>query len=171
MAGANRFKAVSWIDGLAGAVALVALMGVVWSPKLSNAMARATGRVKPVVVSVDVRGLSTANKSQLIADALDHGKTSIVIRNQPAGSVRLVAIQDIAFQLTTVLPDGRVIQAVDPNRERQGILEARFVLQGNATVSDTGVVMAGTKLKIGSPVELEGPLYRFNGTVSGVEVE
>jgi hypothetical protein len=44
------------------------------------------------------------------------------------------------------------------------------VLQGDATVSPTGVVMAGTNLKIGSPVELEGPLYRVNGVVSGVEV-
>jgi len=171
MAGANWFKAVSWMDALAGAVALVALAGVVWSPKLSNTVARATGSVKPVLVSVDVRRLSTANRSKLIADALDHGKTSIVIRNQPAGSVRLVEIQDISSKLTTVLPDGRVVQAVDPNRELQGILEARFVLKGEATVSGSGVVMAGTNLKIGSPVELEGPRYRVNGTVSGVEVE
>ena len=171
MAGANRFKAVSWMDALAGAVALVALAGVVWSPKLSNTVARATGSVKPVLVSVDVRRLSTANRSKLIADALDHGKTSIVIRNQPAGSVRLVEIQDISSKLTTVLPDGRVVQAVDPNRQLQGILEARFVLKGEATVSGSGVVMAGTNLKIGSPVELEGPRYRVNGTVSGVEVE
>ena len=120
---------------------------------------------------MDVRRLSTANRSKLIADALDHGKTSIVIRNQPAGSVRLVEIQDISIKLTTVLPDGRVVQAVDPNRELQGILEARFVLKGEATVSGSGVVMAGTNLKIGSPVELEGPRYRVNGTVSGVEVE
>ena len=159
------------MDALAGAVALVALAGVVWSPKLSNTVARATGSVKPVLVSVDVRRLSTANRSKLIADALDHGKTSIVIRNQPAGSVRLVEIQDISSKLTTVLPDGRVVTAVDPNRELQGILEARFVLKGEATVSGSGVVMAGTNLKIGSPVELEGPRYRVNGTVSGVEVE
>ena len=80
-------------------------------------------------------------------------------------------IQDISSKLTTVLPDGRVVQAVDPNRELQGILEARFVLKGEATVSGSGVVMAGTNLKIGSPVELEGPRYRVDGTVSGVEVE
>ena len=64
MAGANKFKAVSWMDALAGAVALVALAGVVWSPKLSNTVARATGSVKPVLVSVDVRRLSTANRSK-----------------------------------------------------------------------------------------------------------
>lgn len=170
MAGAERFKAFSWIDGLAGAVALVALAGVIWSPKLSNTVARATGGVKPVQVSVDVRGLPTAQKDQLIADALAYGKTSLVIRNQPAGSVRLVAIKDISSKLTTLLPSGAVLEAPDPNRLTQGILEARFVLQGEATVSKSGVVMAGTNLKIGSPVELEGPRYRVNGTVSGVEV-
>lgn len=171
MAGVKGIHSLSWLDGLAGAVALVALAGVVWSPKLSNTVARATGNVKPVMVSVDVRGLPTANRDQLVADALEHGTTSLVIRNQPAGAVSLVAIEDISSTLATLLPDGRVIEATDPNRRRQGILEARFVLEGDATVSGSGIVMAGTKLKIGSPVELEGPRYRVNGTVSGVEVK
>ncbi len=171
MAGVKGIRSLSWLDGLAGAVALVALAGVVWSPKLSNTVARATGNVKPVMVSVDVRGLPTANRDQLVADALEHGTTSLVIRNQPAGAVSLVAIEDISSTLSTLLPDGRVIEATDPNRRRQGILEARFVLEGDATVSGSGIVMAGTKLKIGSPVELEGPRYRVNGTVSGVEVK
>ena len=171
MAGVKGIRSLSWLDGLAGAVALVALAGVIWSPKLSNTVARATGNVKPVMVSVDVRGLPTANKQQLIEEALQHGSTSLVIRNQPAGSVKLLEIEDISSTVTTLLPDGRVIEAPDPNRLRQGILEARFVLQGDATVSGAGIVMAGTNLKIGSPVELEGPRYRVNGTVSGVELK
>lgn len=171
MAGDKGIRSFSWLDALAGATALVAFVGVIWSPKLSNTVARATGNVKPVIVSVDVRGLPTANKQQLIADALQHGRTSIVIRNQPAGSVELVEIQDISSTVTTLLPDGRILEAPDPNRVRQGILEARFVLQGNASVSGSGIVMAGTNLKIGSPVELEGPRYRVNGTVSGVELQ
>ena len=44
----------------------------------------------------------------------------------------MVEIQDISA-LTTVLPDGRVVQAVDPNREFKD-LEARFVLKGEAGV-------------------------------------
>lgn len=170
MAGA-RFKAISWIDGVAGVVALAALVGVVWSPKLSTTVARATGGVKPVRVSVDVRNLTVAHKDKFLADALAHGKASLVIRNQPAGSVRLVGIDDIATKLATLLPNGTVLEAPDPSRVNQGLLESRFVLEGEATVSPSGVVMAGTKLKIGSPVELEGPLYRVNGTVSGVEVK
>ena len=171
MAGDKGIRSFSWLDALAGATALVAFVGVIWSPKLSNTVARATGNVKPVIVSVDVRGLPTANKQRLIDEALQHGKTSLVIRNQPAGSVRLVGIEDISSTVATLLPDGRVLEAPDPNRLRQGILEARFVLQGDATVSGSGIVMAGTNLKVGSPVEIEGPRYRVNGTVSGVEVK
>jgi hypothetical protein len=51
------------------------------------------------------------------------------------------------------------------------MLDARFVLRGDATVSPSGVVMAGTKLKVGTPVELEGRTYRVNGIVSGVSVQ
>ena len=44
----NRLRSLSPIDAVAGVVALAALAGVVWSPKLSNAVAKATGAVKPV---------------------------------------------------------------------------------------------------------------------------
>ena len=48
----------SWtlVDLGAGAAVLLALAGVIWSPKLSNAVARATGDVQTLTVTVDVRG-------------------------------------------------------------------------------------------------------------------
>ena len=51
------------------------------------------------------------------------------------------------------------------------MLDARFVLRGDANVTSSGVVMAGTKLKVGTPVELEGRFYRVNGIVSGVSLQ
>ena len=62
----KRLRSLSPIDALAGAVALAALAGVVWSPKLSNAVAKATGAVKPVQVSVDVVRLYSADPKQLL---------------------------------------------------------------------------------------------------------
>ena len=171
MASGPRFRSISAIDGVAAVIGLAALAGVLWSPKLSNTVARATGSVKSVQISVDVRGVPAADPSNLIQEALANGRTSIVIRNQPHGSVRLVKVDDITRQLVSLTPEGRVVTADDPNRLRQSTLDARFILDGEATVSKSGVVMAGTNLKIGTPVELEGPRYRVNGTVSGVEVE
>ena len=171
MALKDRLRGLSALDATAGLIALLAIGGVIWSPKLTNAVAKANGSVKPVQVMVDVRRVSAANPEAVIEDALASGKTSIIIRNQPAGSVKLIRVDDINRVLVAVQPDGSVVTAADPNRATVGSLNARFVLEGDATVSKSGVVLAGTKLKVGTPVELEGALYRLNGTVSGVQVQ
>lgn len=171
MALGNRLRGFSALDATAGLIALGALGGVLWSPKLSNALAKANGSVKSVQVMVDVRRLSAADPEALVQDALASGRTSIIIRNQPAGSVKLIRVDDINRVLVQVQPDGSVVTAPDPNPANLGTLNARFVLEGDATVSKSGVVLAGTKLKVGTPVELEGALYRLNGTVSGVKVQ
>ena len=167
----DRVRGLSALDATAGLIALLAIGGVIWSPKLTNAVAKANGSVKPVQVMVDVRRVSAANPEAVIQEALASGKTSIIIRNQPAGSVKLIRVDDINRVLVAVQPDGSVVTAADPNRATVGSLNARFVLEGDATVSKSGVVLAGTKLKVGTPVELEGALYRLNGTVSGVQVQ
>ena len=171
MALRDRLRRASVLDTAAGLIALIAVAGVLWSPKLSNTFAKATGSVKPVQVMVDVRRVSAADPEALVQSALSSGRTTIIIRNQPAGSVKLIDIQDINRVLAAVQPDGSVVTAIDPNRALQSTLNARFILEGDATVSKTGIVFAGTKLKVGIPVELEGPLYRVNGVVSGVNVQ
>ena len=171
MALRDRLRGLSVLDATAGLIALVAVGGVLWSPKLSNALAKANGSVKSVQVMVDVRRVSAADPEALIQDALASGRTSIIILNQPAGSVKLIRGDDINRVLGEVQPDGSVVTATDPNPTNVGTLNARFVLEGDATVSKSGVVLAGTKLKVGTPVELEGALYRLNGTVSGVKVQ
>ena len=171
MALRDRLRGLSVLDATAGLIALVAVGGVLWSPKFSNALAKANGSVKSVQVMVDVRRVSAADPEALIQDALASGRTSIIIRNQPAGSVKLIRVDDINKLLVEVQSDGSVVTATDPNPTNVGTLNARFVLEGDATVSKSGVVLAGTKLKVGTPVELEGALYRLNGTVSGVKVQ
>ena len=163
----TRLRSLSPIDALAGVVALVALGGVIWSPKLSNAVAKATGAVKPVQVSVDVRHLVSADPEQLLNAAREEAALNIVIRNQPAGRVTLVSVDDLTNPLTAVQPDGSVVVADAPSSLLPR--HARFVMEANAEIKPSGVVIGGTKLKVGVPVELEGRLYRLNGVVSGVK--
>ena len=113
----NRLRSLSPIDAVAGVVALAALAGVVWSPKLSNAVAKATGAVKPVQVSVDVVRLYSADPEQLLNSVREEAALNIVIRNQPAGRVSLVSVDDVTTSLTAVQPDGSVVLADD---SRQG---------------------------------------------------
>ena len=161
-----RLRSLSPIDAVAGVVALSALAGVIWSPKLSNAVAKATGAVKPVQVSVDVHRLYSADPEQLLNSAREEAALNIVIRNQPAGRVTLVSVVDLTNPLTAVQPDGSVVIADAPSTDLPR--HARFVMEAQAEIKPSGVVIGGTKLKVGVPVELEGRLYRLNGVVSGV---
>ena len=161
----NRLRFLSPIDAVAGVVALAALAGVVWSPKLSNAVAKATCAVKPVQVSVDVVRLYSADPEQLLNSVREEAALNIVIRNQPAG-VSLVSVDDVTTSLTAVQPDGSVVVADAPATFQPR--HARFVMEAQAEIKPSGVVIGGTKLKVGVPVELEGRLYRLNGVVSGV---
>ena len=164
----RRFSlsSITVLDGLAVAATAAAIAGVVWSPKLTNAVARATGSVKPVEVSVDVRHLQVVDSEAFLEGIREEGAVSIVIRNQPAGRVALLSVEDISRPLTQLLPDGTVLEAEDTSPARG--LHARFRLKADAETGPSGVVFGGTKLKVGSPVELEGRLYRVNGFVSGV---
>ena len=161
-----RLRSLSPIDAVAGVVALAALVGVIWSPKLSNAVAKATGAVKPVQVSVDVHRLYSADPEQLLNSAREEAALNIVIRNQPAGRVTLGSVVDLTNPLTAVQPDGSVVIADAPSTDLPR--HARFVMEAQAEIKPSGVVIGGTKLKVGVPVELEGRLYRLNGVVSGV---
>jgi len=53
----------SLVDAGAAVAVLLAAAGVIWSPKLSGAVARATGGLEPVTVLVDVRGVPVADSA------------------------------------------------------------------------------------------------------------
>ena len=156
------------LDGLAALAALMALGGAIWSPKLANGLARATGSMETVELAVDVRHLYLDQPERFFETARDEGSVSLVIRNQPAGRLQLLDVEDITRPLLDLLPDGTIVEASDPTAGRP--IHARFQLQAEAETSSSGVVVAGTKLKIGTPVELEGRLYRVSGVVSGLDL-
>lgn len=162
----------SWspVDLGAAAAVLLAAGGVIWSPKLSTAVAQATGGLQPVTVQVDVRGVPVADPGSLISAAQQAGKVSIVIRNQPHGSVSLKRVIPLQRKLTAVQPNGTVVTAADPNQQLLPTLDARFVLSGQGRKAGGGVVFGNQNLKIGAPVELEGDNFRVLGSVTGLQV-
>jgi hypothetical protein len=158
------------IDIAAGAAVLLAAGGVLWSPKLSNAVDKATGGVVPVTVSVDVRGEPAVDSASLMRSIEAEGKVSIVIRNAPHGTVKIARLEPLQRRLTILTPDGKLISTPDPNQKTFGTFDARFILQGEGRKGGGGVVLGNQTLKIGAPVELEGSNYRFNGNVTNLVV-
>lgn len=163
----------SWspVDLGAAAAVVLAVGGVLWGPKLSGAVATATGGLRPVTVTVDVRGIPAVDSASLIRSAEAEGKVAIVIRNQPHGSVKLKQIQPLERRITILTPDGKVVSAADPNQKTFGTFDGRFILEGEGRRSAGGVVFGNQTIKVGAPVELEGSNYRFNGTVTDLRLE
>ena len=166
----NFLKRLNPIDLGAAAAVLLAAVGVIWSPKLAGNVARATGGMKSVLVTVDVKGIPSENPNALLNKIRADAKTSLVIRNQPHGSVDIKQVTAINKRVVVVLPSGVVTTAPDPNASGFSTLDARFVLRGDGQVSNAGVVLGNQALKIGSPVELDGATYRINGVVSNVQI-
>jgi hypothetical protein len=167
---AENSRRFSLVDAGAAAAVLLAAAGVIWSPKLSGAVARATAGLVPVTVMVDVRGLPVADPASVISAARKAGKVAIVIRNQPHGSVPVEQVIPLQRRLAAVLPDGKVVSAPDPNQNQFPSLDARFVLRGEGRKGADGVVFGNQNLKIGAPIELEGSDFRINGSVTGLKV-
>jgi hypothetical protein len=167
---AENSRRFSLVDAGAAAAVLLAAAGVIWSPKLSGAVARATGGLVPVTVMVDVRGVPVADPAALINAARERGKVAIVIRNQPHGSVPVEQVIPLQRRLAAVLPDGKVVSAPDPNQDQFPSLDARFVLRGEGRKGADGVVFGNQNLKIGAPIELEGTDFRVTGSVTGLKV-
>jgi len=167
---AESSRRFSLVDAGAAAAVVLAAAGVIWSPKLSGAVARATSGLVPVTVMVDVRGLPVADPASVISAARKAGKVAIVIRNQPHGSVPVEQVIPLQRRLAAVLPDGKVVSAPDPNQNQFPSLDARFVLRGEGRKGADGVVFGNQNLKIGAPIELEGTDFRINGSVTGLKV-
>ncbi|MFN9546614.1 MAG: DUF4330 domain-containing protein [Cyanobacteriota bacterium] len=160
----------SLVDLAAGVAVLLAAAGVIWSPKLSNAIDKISGGVVPVTVSVDVRGEPAVDSAALIRDIEAEGTVSIVIRNAPHGTVKVAKIEPLQRRLTILTPEGKLISTPDPNQKTFGTFDARFTLVGQGRKGGGGVVLGNQTLKIGAPVELEGSNYRFNGNVTNLSI-
>jgi hypothetical protein len=165
----SRTRSWSLVDLGAAAAVLLALVGVVWSPKLSSTVARATGGIEPVTVTVDVRGAPSADPQSLLRSAEQEGKVAIVIRNQPHGTVKIERIERLDRRLNILTPEGKLVSAPDPNQSTFSTFDGRFILRGEGRRTGGGVVFGNQTIKIGAPVELEGANYRFNGTVTDLK--
>ena len=145
---------------------------MLWSPKLTGAVAKATGALQPVQFSVDIKHTPAADPEALLQRIEERGRTSLVIRNQPHGSVAVKSVARLKREVAVVFPDGQVRSVPDPNDDIFTNFDARLVLEGEGQrTSSGGVVVGNQALKIGSHVELEGPTYRIKGMVSGIQLE
>lgn len=163
------FGKVSILDVGAALVILLVIVGIFFFPGTSGSVAQLSG-TKPVEVDVIVRGLSVRQPEVLMSQFKQEKKTNIIIRNQPYGQVDIKSVQELPRTLAVPQPDGSVKERSDP-RANSFSLDMMMTLGGQGTVTKDGIVLGNSKIKIGTPVELEGMDYRFNASIIDVRIK
>jgi Domain of unknown function (DUF4330) len=160
------FGKVSVLDIGAGLIILMAIAGLLFG----NSAAQVSGTFKPIEVDVIVRGLTARNPQELVKALADQKKTKIIIRNQPYGEVDVLKVINLPRTVAVPQPDGGVKPFPDPRPELQYTVDMMITLGGDAQITDDGPVLGNNKIKVGTPMELEGLTYRFSSPVVGVRI-
>jgi hypothetical protein len=150
------FGKVSILDIGAALVILLALFAIFVFPGASGSVAQSNSTTKPVEVEVVIRVAG-----QNVTDLLKPGeKTNVIIRNQPYGEIKIKSVEVIPDNVY-VPSEGKAISAPDPRPEAALSKNLLVILEGNAQITSNGPVLGNNKIKIGTPIELEGFKYNF----------
>jgi hypothetical protein len=163
------FGKISILDIGAILVILLVVGGIFFLPGNSGSVAQVGVTTKPVQMDILVRGLSVRDPQKVIQDMETTQKTKIVIRNQPYGEINIRDIQQLERKVAVSQPDGSVKALPDPTNEFS--TNMLITVAGEANITDSGPVLGNSKLKIGTPVDLEGKTYKFRASVVDVRLE
>ena len=165
------FGKISILDLGAALILFMVIVGIFVIPGTSGKSIVAQVQTKPIEVDAIVRGLNVLKPESLMQEFKSDNKTNIIIRNQPAGQVEILKVQELPRNLAVPQPDGSVKALPDPRPEVNFSQDMILTLGGNAEMTPTGVVLGNQKIKIGTVLELEGKSYDFNASVIDIRVK
>jgi hypothetical protein len=165
------FGKISILDLGAALILFMVIVGIFVIPGTSGKSIVAQVQTKPIEVDTIVRGLNVLKPESLIQEFKSDNKTNIIIRNQPAGQVEILKVQELPRNLAVPQPDGSVKALPDPRPEGNFSQDMILTLGGNAEMTPTGVVLGNQKIKNGTVLELEGKSYDFNASVIDIRIK
>jgi hypothetical protein len=151
------FGKVNILDLGAALVILLVIIGVLLPTAVVKAQLGETTR--PVEVDVVVRSVGIQNSQPPFKEG---EKTSVIVRNQPYGEVKIKALRELPRNVPASQPDGSVKALPDPRPEASLSKDYLVTLTGNAQIRKDGPVLGNNKIKIGTQIELEGFSYDFS---------
>ncbi|GAX35489.1 DUF4330 domain-containing protein [Nodularia sp. NIES-3585] len=164
------FGKINLLDLGAALVILFVIIGIFVFPGTTGSVAQVGIKTVPIEVDLAVRGLNVRDPERLFEKGFTKGgKTNVIIRNQPYGQIGIKSVQVLPRTLTVSQPDGSVKELPDP-RTNNFSTDMLLTLEGKAQITDTGLVLGKSQVKIGTTFELEGFNYNFNSTVIDVRL-
>lgn len=117
----------------------------------------------PVEVDLFIRG-SIQDPDSLIKKG---DKTFITLRNVPYSAVSVVNVSHRRKTISVPAPDGKSVTALPDPSEPFG-KDIVVTIREQGMVTDDGVVFGDSKIKVGTPIEIEGFKYRLKGSIVDV---
>ncbi len=164
-----KFKTVDFI--IIAGVILALIVGFFTYKKFRQTASNQIEATSQIYFDVYIRGITYTGK-ELPVKAGE--STFISIRNVPYSDLQIAAVK--SEKRKTVLP--RLTPSTDPRKAmlivddptQSHVYDILVSLTDTAKITKDGAVVGGNKIKIGLPITLEGKDYKFNGTVSNLQV-
>ncbi len=165
------FGKVNILDLGAIAVILLVIIGIFIVPGPSGSIAQVGGvtKAEKVEINLMVRGLNSKNSDETIAELNDNMEVNVIVRNEPAGKLKIESVQELPNYVSATQPDGSVKALLDPRPIVKNNIDMIMILTGNGQSTNDGFVIANQKVKIGTVLELDNSRYNFRGTVVDVK--
>jgi len=120
---------------------------------------------KKVYFQVMIRGVSITDTQLPFKDG---DEAFISIRNVPYTKLKITAVSfDRRKEVISANNQNGYLVVEDVSVPF--LFDFIVTLEDNAKLTSDGYVLGGNKLKLGIPITLEGPKYKFNGTVSNIK--
>lgn len=161
------FGKLSLLDIGAGLILLFVAIGLFFIPGKSGSSIAQVAASQPIEVDVLVLGLSTPKPQDLIKAGTT---ANFVIRNQPYGAIDIKNVEVLPRTVIASQPDGSIKALPDPRPEMGFSSNLLLTVEGKGQVTRNGPVLGNSNVKVGTPVELEGPGYGFRASVIDVRV-
>jgi hypothetical protein len=151
------FGKVNILDVGAALVILLVIVGVLLPS--TTGIAQVGSTIKPVEVDVIVRSVASPNSFKA------GDKTSLIVRNQKYGDVKIKSVKEVPRNVSVPQPDGSVKPLPDPRPEAGLAKDYMLTIAGDARIEEDGPVLGNNKIKAGTKIELEGLTYDYSDLV------
>ena len=163
------FGKLSLLDLGAALAIVMVIFGIFLYPGTGGSVAQVGSVTEEIEVDVIVRGLTVLNPEQFLADLSETTSTKIIVRNQPYGNINVKQVQPLPRSVAVPQPDGSVKSFPDPRPELDYTVDMLITLGGEAQITEDGPVLA-VPVKVGTPIEIDGPNYNFRVATVAVRI-
>lgn len=120
-----------------------------------------------VVFKVYMRGVTFSGEKLPIEKG---EKTFISIRNVPYSDLEIVDVKADRRKIVIPTLNSKKVVIVVEDASQPDLYDVVVTLTDTAKITKDGAVVGGNKIKMGLPITLEGPEYKFTGSVSDIQI-